>query len=84
MLQPAEPADPLKPFVRKYVQLEVSATDLWPVPARSVASIEFTFGEPYRIHRLDGSPVYPAILIGAKTTHETVVRVMAIHQPSEV
>ena len=70
MLQPAEPADPLKPFVRKYVQLDVSATDLWPVPARSVACIEFTFGEPYRIHHLDGSLVettYPAILIGAKT-----------------
>jgi hypothetical protein len=70
MLRPVEPADPLKPFVRKYVQLEVSATDLWPVPARSVTCIEFTFGEPYRIHRIDGSPVetpHPAILIGAKT-----------------
>jgi len=70
MLRPAEPADPLKPFVRKYVQLEVSAVDLWPVPARSITCIEFTFGKPYRIHRFDGSPVettYPAILIGAKT-----------------
>ena len=70
MLRPAELADPLKPFVRKYVQLEVSAVDLWPVPARSITCIEFTFGKPYRIHRFDGSPVettYPAILIGAKT-----------------
>lgn len=70
MLRPVAPADPLQPFVRKYVQLEVSAAELWPVPARSVTCIEFTFGEPYRIHRLDGSHVktaHPAILIGAKT-----------------
>jgi AraC-like DNA-binding protein len=70
MLRPVEPADPLKPFVLKYVQLEVPAAELWPVPARSVTCIEFTFGEPYRLHRLDGFPVetsHPAILIGAKT-----------------
>ena len=70
MLRPGEPAEQLKPFVRKYVQLEVSAADLWPVPARSVTCIEFTFGEPYRIHRVDRSSVeitHPAILIGAKT-----------------
>ena len=70
MLRPVEPAEQLKPFVRKYVQLEVSATESWPVPARSVTCVEFTFGEPYRIHHVDSSLVeitYPATLIGAKT-----------------
>ena len=69
MLRAVAPADSLQPFVRKYVQLEVSAAELWPVPARSVTCIEFTFGEPYRIHRLDSQvkTAHPAILIGAKT-----------------
>jgi len=70
MLRTVEPAEQLKSFVRKYVQLEVSAAELWPVPARSITCIEFTFGEPYRIHRVDRSSVeitHPAILIGAKT-----------------
>ncbi len=70
MLRPVEPAKQLKPFVRKYIQLEVSATELWPVPARSITCIEFTFREPYRIHHVDRSLLEiarPAGLIGAKT-----------------
>jgi AraC-like DNA-binding protein len=42
----------------------------WPIPARSVTCIEFTFGDPYRIHHVDGSGLemtYPATVIGAKT-----------------
>jgi AraC-like DNA-binding protein len=59
--------------VRKYVHVESSLADsvlFWPIPARSVTCIEFTFGDPYRIHHLDGlglDVTYPATLIGAKT-----------------
>jgi len=78
MLRAAEPADELKPFVRKYCQLEVSAPDLalvWPIPARSVPCIEFTFGDPYLIRSVDRSrpgPPYPVMLIGAKT-HQRIL-----------
>ncbi|HTT24594.1 MAG TPA: helix-turn-helix domain-containing protein [Candidatus Sulfotelmatobacter sp.] len=73
MLRPAEPAKNLKQFVRKYVHLEVPAASsprFWSIPARSTTCIEFTFGNPYRIHHVDGSRLeitYPATLIGAKT-----------------
>jgi AraC-like DNA-binding protein len=73
MLCPADPAPELKPFVRKYVQLEVSAPDsalVWPIPARSIPAIEFTFGDPYLIRHLDRPGLeftYPTTLIGAKT-----------------
>jgi AraC-like DNA-binding protein len=59
--------------VRKYVHVESSLADsvlFWPIPARSVTCIEFTFGDPYRIHHADGSGLeisYPSTLIGAKT-----------------
>ena len=59
--------------MRKYVHVEPSLADsglFWPVPARSVTCIEFTFGDPYRIHHADGSSTettYPSTLIGAKT-----------------
>ena len=73
MLCPADPAQHLKPFVRKYVQLEVSGPNsalVWPIPARSIPCIEFTFGDPYLIRHLDRPGLeftYPATLIGAKT-----------------
>src|SRR4051812_31971669 len=73
MLRPAEPAPQLKPFVRKYAQLDVSTTNpvvIWPIPARSIPCIEFTFGDPYRILDIHGSLseiTRPAMLIGAKT-----------------
>ena len=60
-------------YVRKYVQVESSLADsvlFWPIPARSVTCIEFTFGDPYRIHHADGSGLeitYPSTIIGAKT-----------------
>ncbi len=46
------------------------STLFWPIPARSICGIEFTFGEPYRIHHADGSlteVTYPSTLIGTKT-----------------
>ena len=73
MLRFGEPAKPLKPYLRKYVQLETQVAGpslLWPIPARSICDLEFTFGEPYRIHHVGGSLVevtYPSTLIGAKT-----------------
>ncbi len=73
MLRPADPAQQLKPYVRKYVQLDVLANQsplFWPIPARSTTCLEFTFGSPYQIHHLDGSCVettHPATLIGAKS-----------------
>ena len=41
-----------------------------PVPARSPQAIEFTFGTPFEVHRLDRQDVrnaYPVALIGAQT-----------------
>jgi AraC-like DNA-binding protein len=73
MLHPAEPAKQLRRYVRKYVHVESSLANsalFWPIPARSVTCIEFTFGEPYRIHHADGSRLettFPSTLIGAKT-----------------
>jgi AraC-like DNA-binding protein len=71
MLRPAEPAEELKTFVRKYVHLEAETPRLiWPIPARSIGCIEFTFGVPYRIRHVDRPRLEitgPAMLIGAKT-----------------
>ena len=71
MLRPAEPARELKAFVRKYVQLEAGTPQLiWPIPARSIGCIEFTFGVPYSIRHLDRMRLeitHPATLVGAKT-----------------
>src|SRR5215469_3825683 len=73
MLRPADAAPQLKPFVRKYAQLEFSTSNsalIWPIPARSIPGLEFTFGDPYRIRHIDGSLLEitrPAMLIGAKT-----------------
>lgn len=73
MLLAATPTPNLQPIVRRYFHFEVSLNDSildWPIPARSTTFLEFTFGEPYRIHQVDGSRVeitYPITLIGAKT-----------------
>jgi AraC-like DNA-binding protein len=73
MLRPAEPTEALRRYVRKYVHVDSSLAGVisfWPVPARSVTCLEFTFGEPYRIHHVDGSNPeinYPATIVGAKT-----------------
>jgi AraC-like DNA-binding protein len=70
MLRPAEPAVELKAFVRKYVHLEAKTQQIWPIPARSIGCIEFTFGVPYRIRHVDPARLeitHPATLVGAKT-----------------
>src|SRR4051794_10737745 len=73
MLFTAESAPELNPFLRKYAHLEVSTSNsvvIWPIPARSIPCMEFTFGDPYRIRYIHGSlleTTRPAMLIGAKT-----------------
>jgi AraC-like DNA-binding protein len=71
MLRPAEPAEELKVFVRKYVHLEAQTPRLiWPIPARSIGCIEFTFGVPYCIRHLDAERTeitHSGMVIGAKT-----------------
>src|SRR5438270_12161479 len=73
MLTPADPAKQLRRYVRRYVHVEVSlayAVLVLPIPARSVTCVEFTFGDPYRIHHVDGSALditHPTTIIGAKT-----------------
>ena len=73
MLRPADPAKQLRRYVGKYVHVEVSLADsilFLPIPARSVTCIEFTFGDPYRIHHVNGSALeitHPTTIIGAKT-----------------
>ena len=73
MFFPAQPAPQLTSFVHSYVQIQAycdEAVLFWPIPARSFTCLEFTFGNPYRIHRLDGSrhtERYPSHVIGPKT-----------------
>jgi AraC-like DNA-binding protein len=67
------PSPPLRPFVRNYAHTLAdlrSAVTFWPIPARTFACLEFTFGVPYEIHDFS-KPVpaatFAAALIGAKT-----------------
>lgn len=67
------PTAALRPFIRYYYQVaaisEVGAA-VQPVPARSPQAIEFTFGTPFEVKRLDRPDVrkaYPVALIGAQT-----------------
>lgn len=59
--------------MRRYAQLKVStpnAVVIWPIPARSIPCIEFTFGDPYLVRHVHEPLVEitrPAVLIGAKT-----------------
>lgn len=69
----SRPAPALRHLVRYYYQVEtrlVGRTVLQPVPARSPQAIEFTFGTPYEVHRLDRGSVenaHSVALIGAQT-----------------
>jgi AraC-like DNA-binding protein len=69
----SSPVPPLRHLIRYYYQVEthlVGRTVLQPVPARSPQAIEFTFGTPYEVHRLDRGGVenaHPIALIGAQT-----------------
>jgi len=67
------PVPALRHLIRYYYQVEthlVGRTVVQPVPARSPQAIEFTFGTPYEVHRLNGGGVenaHPVALIGAQT-----------------
>jgi hypothetical protein len=69
----SRPAPPLRHLIRYYFQVEahlVGRTVLQPVPARSPQVIEFTFGTPYEVHRLDRDGVenaHPIALVGGQT-----------------
>jgi AraC-like DNA-binding protein len=69
----SRPAPTLRHLIRYYYQVEtqlVGRTVMQPVPARSPQAIEFTFGTPYEVHRLDRGNVEQAhsiALIGAQT-----------------
>jgi AraC-like DNA-binding protein len=69
----SSPMPALRHLIRYYYQVEtqlVGRTVLQPVPARSPQAIEFTFGTPYEVRRLDRGGVknaYPIALIGAQT-----------------
>jgi AraC-like DNA-binding protein len=67
------PVPALHHLIRYYYQVEthlVGRTAVQPVPARSPQAIEFTFGVPYEVRRLDrgeARSAYPIALIGSQT-----------------
>jgi AraC-like DNA-binding protein len=69
----SKPAPALRHLVRYYYQVEshlAGGTTMQPVPARSPQAIEFTFGTPYQVRRLDRSSIrnaYSIAVIGAQT-----------------
>lgn len=73
MIFSASPAAALRPFIRYYYgnTARPGAAAVWqPVPARSPQIIEFMFGTPYEVHRLERGTVElakGAMLVGAKT-----------------
>ncbi|MEP6918301.1 MAG: helix-turn-helix domain-containing protein [Acidobacteriota bacterium] len=73
MILVSRPAPALRHLIRYYYQVQahlVCRTILQPVPARSPQAIEFTFGTPYEVHRLDHGTVEQAhsiAVIGAQT-----------------
>ena len=73
MIVSSQPALALRDLIRYYYQVEthvVDRTEMQPVPARSPQAIEFTFGAPYDVRRVDrrvSRNAYPIALIGAQT-----------------
>jgi AraC-like DNA-binding protein len=73
VIQSSRPAAALRRFIRYYYQVDAVLAvgpAVQPVPARSPQAIEFTFGTPFEVHRLDRPDVrnaYPIALIGAQT-----------------
>jgi AraC-like DNA-binding protein len=67
------PVPALRHLIRYYYQLQTHLacrTAVQPVPARSPQAVEFTFGAPYEVRRLDGGGArnaYPIALIGSQT-----------------
>lgn len=68
-----QPIPALRHLIRYYYQVEthlVGKQAVQPVPARSPQALEFTFGTPYEVQRLDrgvARNAYPIALIGAQT-----------------
>ena len=72
MIQFSPPSPPLRSLVQTYVHLQVVADEpiYRPVPARSAQALEFTLGEPYRVHRCDYASTeiaHPVAIIGSQT-----------------
>jgi AraC-like DNA-binding protein len=73
MIVSSRPASALRRQIRYYYQIEaqlVGEVMLQPVPARSPQILEFTFGAPYCVHRLDRKIQERAatvVLVGAQT-----------------
>lgn len=73
MIRSGRPAPALRHLIRYYYQTDAELrgrTVLQPVPARSPQAIEFTFGTPYIVRRLDRGMMeqaHPIALIGAQT-----------------
>src|SRR5260370_32573536 len=67
------PVPALHHLIRYYYQVETHVagrTEVQPVPARSPQAMEFTFGAPYEVRRLDRGGTrnaYPIALIGSQT-----------------
>src|SRR6266852_4034903 len=67
------PVPALRHLIRYYYQVKThlaGRTEVQPVPARSPQAIEFTFGAPYEVRRLDRGGTrnaYPIALIGSQT-----------------
>jgi hypothetical protein len=67
------PAPALHRLIRYYYQVVThiaGRTEVQPVPARSPQAIEFTFGAPYEVRRLDRGGTrnaYPIAMIGSQT-----------------
>jgi AraC-like DNA-binding protein len=72
MIQFSPPSPPLRPFIRAYVHCAIRADSALhrPIPARTAPALEFTFGEPYRIHHNYGSlteKAHGVAIIGSQT-----------------
>ena len=73
VLLSCRPALALHHLIRYYYQVETHVagrTEVQPVPARSPQAIEFTFGAPYEVRRLDRDGTrnaYPIAIIGSQT-----------------
>ena len=73
MILSCKPVPALRHLVRYFYQVEsqlVGRTTIQPVPARSPQAIEFTFGTPYQVRRLDRGGIrnaYSIAVIGAQT-----------------
>lgn len=72
MVETALPGEPLRRLVRYYYQVDrrLAGAIVQPVPARSPQALEFTFGTPYEVRRLEPGvreDAHPVALIGAQT-----------------